>query len=121
MTTPITPSSITNSRPKSRSNLQDKMKKGKTFYKGRQRQIDRDRNPSQWSAYDKAPRVRKHIQHFDPLSKQLTDTRIDGILSTKTLDQNFNDEENKIDVDNVCKILALFVSLHKHIKLFLNN
>ena len=92
-------------RPSSlRGNIQDRMKHGKTFYKGRQKQIDRDRNPSQWSAYDKAPRVRKQVQHFNPLADQLIGTRTDGILSRKSLGKNDNDtnDVDNTDIDQVC-------------------
>eukprot|EP01084_Bolivina_argentea_P256592 432056_1 len=70
---------------KGRYGRENKMKPGKTFYKGRDKQIARDKNPSQWSAYNKAPRIGHSVHHHTPLSKQLSKTRETGILSKKSL------------------------------------
>jgi len=76
-------------------------KQGKTFYKGRNKQISRDRNPSQWSAYDKAPRIKHAVRHYTPLAKQLSTTRETGILSKKSLPaivhENADDDDKDID------------------------
>ena len=87
-----------------RGNIQDRMKHGKTFYKGRQKQIDRDRNPSQWSAYDKAPRMRMQVKHFNPLGDQLISTRHQGILSRKSLEKNNNETNGNIDDTDINQV-----------------
>lgn len=80
---------------------ENRMKQGKTFYKGRNKQINRDRNPSQWSAYNKAPRIQHTVNHHAPLNKQLNKTRETGILSKKSLPsiikENNDDDEKNID------------------------
>ena len=84
---------------------ENRMKKGKTFYKGRNKQISRDRNPSQWSAYNKAPRIKHTVHHHAPLNRQLSKTRETGILSRKSLpsivkenaNANENDDEKNVN------------------------
>ena len=80
---------------------ENQMKKGKTFYRGRNKQIIRDRNPSQWSAYNKAPRIVHTVHHHAPLSRQLSKTRETGILSQKSLPsivkENEDDDEKNVD------------------------
>lgn len=90
---------------------ENQMKKGKTFFKGREKQVNRDRNPSQWSAYNRAPRIQHSVNHHAPLSKQLQKTRETGILSKKSLpaivdEQNDDDEKNVDEVE-----LKLFIHL----------
>eukprot|EP01084_Bolivina_argentea_P167686 290966_1 len=95
---------------------ENKMKPGKTFYKGREKQINRDKNPSQWSAYNKAPRIQHSINHHSPLECQLSKTRETGILSTKSLpsivENNDNNNtkdvnQNYLDANETNKILKL--------------
>ena len=84
-------------------------KKGKTFFKGRNKQIANDKNPSQWSAYNRAPRVKRLVNHHSPLTRQLSKTRETGILSKKSLPeisdevdhQNDNDKDDEKNVNQV--------------------
>ena len=76
--------------------------KGKTFYKGRHKQIRRGRNPEQWASYSKAPRMARSVRHFDPLSDQLSETRTGGVLSLKTASTTKEEEEERLtDADLV--------------------
>merc|ERR1719461_452270 len=85
-------------------------KKGKTFFKGRNKQIANDKNPSQWSAYNRAPRVKRLVNHHSPLTRQLSKTRETGNLSTKSLPEISDDQFNQNaedDDDEKDKILKL--------------
>lgn len=70
-------------------------KKGKTFYKGRDKQIAKDKNPSQWAAYNRAPRVKQHLGRDSPLHQQLRAARTTGILSTKSLPSITRDADDE--------------------------
>ena len=83
---------------------ENRMKQGKTFYKGRNKQINRDRNPSQWSAYNKAPRIQHTVNHHAPLNKQLNKTRETGILSRKSLPSIIKENQDDDDEKNVDQV-----------------
>lgn len=101
-----------------RTTKEDGMKKGKTFYKGRFKQVKRDRNPAQWTAYNRAPRVQHTITHYNPLASQLLKTRETGILSTKSL-QNKNHENESEDETNMDQVLLhLFLLCNQIISKF---
>jgi len=71
--------------------------KGKSFYKGRDRAIANNKNPSQWLSYNKHERVSKTIKHHDPLSKDIAKARLTGILSKKSLDKSSKDNNSNND------------------------
>ena len=83
---------------------ENSQKQGKTFYKGREKQISRDKNPSQWSAYNRAPRVKRTVNHHNPLSHQLWSTRRTGNLSKKSL-PSIVDESNENDEKDINEVL----------------
>jgi len=74
--------------------------------------VSRDRNPDQWTGYNKAPRIQHVVQHHDPLATQLVTTRTQGVGSTKFLknlkkDTNENSDEEFLDEKSTERLLKM--------------